>query len=177
MLSLARRICHLTSHQVTWGHIQVTSRDVSVFERGIPYSTVEANFILRFRWRREMCATYSTVSGARGHVDNVLNATPNPEEYSTPHSQKPRIHLLTLPCRPHSTICILQCSGSCPVQPNTAQHCIPVGPYIIGLVQAIPEFPFIVKMPQMLLLFFCGSRRPKLCQCHKGHTPSRSIHK
>ena len=37
MLSLARRICHLTSHQVTWGHIQVTSHDVSVFERGIPY--------------------------------------------------------------------------------------------------------------------------------------------
>ena len=37
MLLLARRICHLTSHQVTWGHIQVTSHDMSVFERGIPY--------------------------------------------------------------------------------------------------------------------------------------------
>jgi hypothetical protein len=56
MLSLARRICHLTSHQVTWGHIQVTSRDVSVFERGIPYlMTCLLARDLHYLPRREGC--------------------------------------------------------------------------------------------------------------------------
>lgn len=35
-------------------------------------------------------------------------------------------------------------------------------------------------MPQTLLLFFCGSHRPiatsKVCQCHRAHTPDRSIY-
>ena len=76
-------------------------------------------------------------------------------------------HIVVIRMHTHSATCDSSLQRFSTEHHTAPQLCPPV------LVQAMP---IIQKTSQMLLLFFCDYHLPKVCQCHRAHAHSESIH-